>query len=166
MKRSGKKTFSDINVFYPNEYDYEADVDYDPNTFNSKFTLELSKIYTDYIFDQLGEKTGKVFAWNVEITDIPLLIETISREDTAFMFIYTKDDKCIDIVSAILTLLKLATKASVSKNAGITNLDMNGVIYIGVDKIPIDISKVSKKVTIAAVILINTEEEDELNLPF
>ncbi len=158
MKRT-KKTFSDISVFYPEnvDEDYVEGVDYNSKIFDSPFTSELSKIYSNYIFEELGEKSGKVLAWSIQIKHIPLLIEIISREDVVFIFLFTKDKECSDMISAVLTLLKLASKCNITKSSSIS-IEMDGIIYIGIDEIPIR----ETKRKIAAIVLIDVETSTKL----
>ena len=154
-QQTTKKTFKDITVFYPqNEDDYVLNVDFNSSVFESTFTKEISGIYIDYIFEQLQEG-NKVFAWNITLKDIPLVIEILSRNDTAFMFIFTSDIKCMEIVSNVLIFLKLDNKCNVTHSDEI-NIDMDNVIYIGVDEIPIE--KTDNKIAAIVVILINKND--------
>jgi dsRNA-specific ribonuclease len=154
MTQKPKKTYTDINVFYPDDEEYVENVDFNSSVLESVFTSELSKIYVNYIFSQL-QKGDKVFAWNINFTDIPLLIEIISRPDTAFIFIFASNDKCISIVSSVLTLLKLGHKCNITQNSDI-NIDIDNLIYIGIDKNPLE----ETKNKIAAIIIILVDENN------
>jgi len=169
MNRISKKSFTDITVFYPDSIkdkliEYEPDLDYDSEVLSSKFTQELSSIYVDYILDNLGEETGKVFAWGLQISHIPLLIELLSREDVALVFAFTRSEDCIDMISAVLTLLGLANKCSIVKSINVKITGLTGIIYIGIDQLPYKISTDKTTFDIGGLVLIKTIDNELLKL--
>jgi len=157
----------DIDVFYPvGEVEYEKGIDYNPEVLTSVFTSELSKIYIKYIFEKLGPQPGKVLIWKITITSIPLLLHIIMRKDVSFIFLFTKDEECIKLISNVMTLLKCDNKCSITKSNTVSFTNIPGLIFMGVDELPI--IKTLKNTSLinsgVALILIKTQINTLLNL--
>ena len=99
-----------------------------------------------------------------EIPRIPLLVELLSREDVILVFAFTRSEECINMISAVLTLLGLANKCSIVKSVNVKIADLTGIIYVGIDNIPYKFSTEKKTLDIGGVVLIKTYENELLKL--